>query len=140
MELAPFRQGIAAGAGAVMVAHVEMPALDPTPGPATFSRPIVTGLLRQELGFSGLIYTDSMLMDAISAMTGPGEAAVKAVQAGVDVVLDPEDVREAAAAHEGRARERHAHARATARSRRAASWSTRRGSACTRRAPSTSTP
>ena len=98
VELAPFRQGIQAGAAAVMVAHVEMPALDPTPGPATFSQPIVTGLLRQELGFNGLIYTDSMLMDAISAMTGPGEAAVKAVQAGVDVVLDPEDVREAAAA------------------------------------------
>lgn len=98
VELAPFRQGIQAGAAAVMVAHVEMPALDPTPGPATFSQPIVTGLLRRDLGFSGVIYTDSMLMDAISAMTGPGEAAVKAVQAGVDVVLDPEDVREAAAA------------------------------------------
>jgi len=98
VELAPFRQGIQAGAAAVMVAHVEMPALDPTPGPATFSQPIVTGLLRRELAFNGLIYTDSMLMDAISAMTGPGEAAVKAVQAGVDVVLDPEDVREAAAA------------------------------------------
>ena len=98
VELAPFRQGIQAGAAAVMVAHVEMPALDPTPGPATFSQPIVTGLLRRELGFTGVIYTDSMLMDAISAMTGPGEAAVKAVQAGADVVLDPEDVRDAAAA------------------------------------------
>lgn len=98
VELAPFRAGIQAGAGAVMVAHVEMPALDATPGPATFSQPIVSGLLRRELGFDGVIYTDSMLMDAISAMTGPGEAAVKAVQAGADVVLDPEDVREAAAA------------------------------------------
>jgi len=98
VELAPFRQGIAAGAGAVMVAHVEMPALDATPGPATFSRPIVTGLLRETLGFGGVIYTDSLLMDAISAMTGPGEAAVKAVTAGADVVLDPVDVREAAAA------------------------------------------
>ncbi len=98
VELAPFRQGIGAGAAAVMVAHVEMPALDPTPGPATFSRPIVTGLLRGDLGFRGLVVTDSMLMDAISAMTGPGEAAVKAVQAGADVVLDPEDVRDAATA------------------------------------------
>ena len=50
VELAPFRDGIAAGAGAVMVAHVEMPALDPTPGPATFSAPIVTGLLRARTG------------------------------------------------------------------------------------------
>ena len=98
VELAPFREGLAAGAAAVMVAHVEMPALDPAPGPATFSRPIMTGLLRDELGFRGLVVTDSMLMDAISAMTGPGEAAVKAVLAGADVVLDPEDVREAAAA------------------------------------------
>ncbi len=98
VELAPFRDGIAAGAAAVMVAHVEMPALDPAPGPATFSAPIVSGLLRRDLGFGGLIYTDSMLMDAIAAMTGPGEAAVKAVQAGVDVVLDPQDVRQAAAA------------------------------------------
>lgn len=98
VELAPFRAGIAAGAAAVMVAHVEMPALDPAPGPATFSRPIVTGLLRGDLGFRGLVVTDSMLMDAISAMTGPGEAAVRAVLAGADVVLDPEDVREAATA------------------------------------------
>jgi beta-glucosidase-like glycosyl hydrolase len=98
VELAPFRQGIDAGAAAVMVAHVEMPALDPAPGPATFSQPIMTGLLRGQLGFRGLVVTDSMLMDAISNMTGPGEAAVKAVQAGADVVLDPEDVREAASA------------------------------------------
>ncbi|MGE0817016.1 MAG: glycoside hydrolase family 3 protein [Vicinamibacterales bacterium] len=98
VELAPFRAGIAAGAGAVMVAHVEMPALDPAPGPATFSAPIVTGLLRRTLGFEGLVATDSLRMDAIAAMTGPGEAAVKAVQAGADVILDPSDVRAAAAA------------------------------------------
>ena len=59
-----------------MVAHVEMPALDPTPGPATFSAPIVSGLLRRDLGFDGVIYTDSMLMDAVKAMVDPGEAAV----------------------------------------------------------------
>ncbi len=98
VELAPFRQGIEAGAAAVMVAHVEMPALDPAPGPATFSRPIVTGLLREQLGFKGLVVTDSLLMDAISAMTGPGEASVKALLAGADLLLDPANVREAAAA------------------------------------------
>ncbi len=97
VELAPFRAGITAGAGAAMVAHVEMPALDQTPGPATFSRPIVSGLLRRELGFEGVIYTDSMLMDAVNALAAPGEAAVKAVEAGVDVVLDPPDARAAAA-------------------------------------------
>jgi beta-N-acetylhexosaminidase len=74
VELAPFRDGIAAGAAAAMVAHVEMPALDPTPGPATFSAPIVTGLLRKQLGFDGVIYTDSMLMDAVNALVDPGEA------------------------------------------------------------------
>jgi len=98
VELAPFRQGIEAGAASVMVAHVEMPALDPAPGPATFSRPIVTGLLREQLGFKGLVVTDSLLMDAISAMTGPGEASVKALLAGADLLLDPANVRDAAAA------------------------------------------
>lgn len=92
VELAPFRDGVAAGAAAVMVAHVEMPALDPAPGPATFSAPIVQGLLRKELGFGGLVLTDSMLMDAVNRMVDPGEAAVRAVEAGADVVLDPADV------------------------------------------------
>jgi beta-N-acetylhexosaminidase len=98
VELAPFRDGIAAGADAAMVAHVEMPALDPVPGPATFSRPIVTGLLRRDLGFNGVIYSDSMLMDAVHQLAEPGEAAVKAVEAGVDVLLDSADPRAAAAA------------------------------------------
>ena len=92
VELAPFRAGIAAGADAVMIAHIEMPALDPAPEtPATFSRPIVTGLLRGELGFGGLVYTDSMSMDAITKMLPPGEAAVRAVEAGNDVVLHSPD-------------------------------------------------
>ncbi len=95
VELAPFRDGIAAGAGGAMVAHVEMPALDATPGPATFSAPIVSGLLRRDLGFQGVIYTDSMLMDAVKAMMGAGEAAVRAVEAGADVVLDSPDPRAA---------------------------------------------
>ncbi len=91
VELPPFRAGIAAGAAAAMVAHIELPALDAEPGPATFSRPIVTGLLRQELAFDGLIVTDSMKMDAITSMLPPGEAAVKAVLAGADLVLDSPD-------------------------------------------------
>ncbi len=92
VELVPFRAGIAAGADAVMIAHIEMPALDPAPEtPATLSRPIVTGLLRGVLGFGGLVYTDSMSMDAITEMLPPGEAAVRAVEAGNDIVLHSPD-------------------------------------------------
>jgi beta-N-acetylhexosaminidase len=92
VELAPFRQGLAAGADAVMVAHIELPALDNAEfSPATLSKPIVTGLLRGEMKFSGLIYTDSMGMDAVSKRLSPGEAAVRAVQAGNDIVLHSPD-------------------------------------------------
>jgi len=98
-ELPPFRAGIAAGAGAVMSAHVQMPAIDPAEfAPATLSRAAVTGLLRGDLGFGGLIYTDSMGMEAVSTRMPPGEAAARAVHAGNDVVLhSPDD----AAAVEG---------------------------------------
>jgi len=91
VELPPFVAGLSAGAAAAMVAHVELPALDPEKGPATFSRPVVTGLLRHDLAFGGLIVTDSMKMDAITRMVEPGEAAVRAVAAGADLVLDSPD-------------------------------------------------
>ena len=92
IELAPFRQGLAAGADAVMVAHIELPALDKSEfSPATLSRPIVTDLLRNEMKFNGLIYTDSMGMDAVSKRLSPGDAAVRAVQAGNDIVLHSPD-------------------------------------------------
>jgi beta-glucosidase-like glycosyl hydrolase len=94
-ELAPFRSGIAAGAASVMVAHIELPALDKTPTPATFSHAVVTGLLREQLGFDGLIYTDSMNMDAVTKMGSSGENAVRAVLAGVDMVLDSPDTMDA---------------------------------------------
>ena len=91
LELAPFKSGLGAGAAGVMVAHIELPALDSASGPATFSHPVVTGLLRDELKFDGLIYTDAMNMDAVAKMGTSGENAVKAVLAGIDVVLDPPD-------------------------------------------------
>ena len=92
IELPPFKVGIAAGVDAVMTGHIEMPALDQTPNtPTTLSEPIVTGLLRKELGFTGLIYTDSMGMQGVTAMYGPGQAAVRAVKAGNDVVLHSPD-------------------------------------------------
>jgi beta-N-acetylhexosaminidase len=95
VEVAAFKPGLAAGAAAVMVAHIELPALDPSRGPATFSQPVVTGLLREQLGFRGLIFTDSMLMDGVARMGTSAENAVKAVLAGNDMVLDSPDMLEA---------------------------------------------
>ena len=98
IELAPFRASIGAGADAVMTAHIELPALEPAPGrPTTFSRRIVTSLLREELGFDGLVFTDSMRMRAVSELMPAGEAAARAVAAGHDVVLHSPD--DAAAFH-----------------------------------------
>lgn len=92
IELPPFRAGIAAGAGAVMTGHIELPMLDPSPStPTTLSQPIVGGLLRNELQFNGLIYTDSMGMQGVTATYAPGAAAVRAIKAGNDVVLHSPD-------------------------------------------------
>ena len=92
VELVPFKAAIAAGVDAVMSSHIVLPALDPTPGiPATLSRPILTGILRNELKFGGLIFTDSMTMDAISKMFSHDKAAAQAVRAGVDFVLHSPD-------------------------------------------------
>jgi beta-N-acetylhexosaminidase len=91
-EFPPFKAGIAAGAGAVMTAHIEMPALDPSPNtPTTLSQPIVTGVLRREMGFEGIIYTDSMGMAGVTALYKPGDAAVRAIKAGNDIVLHSPD-------------------------------------------------
>ncbi len=92
VELAPFRAGLASGADAVMTAHIQLPALDPSEfSPATLSQPIVTGLLRGQLKFDGLIYTDSMGMDAVARRMPPGEAAARAIKAGNDIVLHSPD-------------------------------------------------
>lgn len=92
LELVPFRSGIAHGAEAVMAAHIELPSLDRTPTtPATFSAPILNDLLRRDLGFTGLVYTDSMSMDAVTKLVPPGEGAVRAVLAGADQVLHSPD-------------------------------------------------
>lgn len=91
LELPPFQAGMAAGAGAVMVAHIELPSLDAAKAPATFSRAVVTDLLRRDLAFDGLVVTDAMKMEAITRLTSPGEAAVRAVEAGADLVLDSPD-------------------------------------------------
>ena len=99
VELPPFKAGIASGAAGVMVAHIELPAIDPEKGtPATFSQKVLGGLLRGEMGFNGLIYTDSMKMAAIARMASPGDAAVRAAKAGADVILDSPDSAAAAQA------------------------------------------
>lgn len=85
--LAP-RAAFAAGADAVMLSHFQFPALDSESRPATFSPPIIQDVLRQEMGFDGLIMTDSIRMhSAIDVAGSRGEAAVRAIEAGADVVL-----------------------------------------------------
>ena len=95
-ELVPFRRGIEAGASAVMVGHLDVRAVDPHV-PASLSRKVVTGLLRGELGFRGLVMTDALSMGAVSKRYGSAKAAARAVNAGVDVVLMPADARAARA-------------------------------------------
>ncbi len=88
LELVPFRGGIEAGAECVMIAHVSFPALTSQDMlPATLSPDIVQGLLREKLGFSGVILSDCMEMRAISDTFGTERAAVTALQAGIDLVL-----------------------------------------------------
>ena len=89
VELTPFRSAIAAGVDAVMTAHLAVPALDLDNVPATVSSKIVTGVLREELGFHGLVVTDAMDMQGLSAMFDSAEASVRAIEAGADVLLMP---------------------------------------------------
>jgi len=93
VELYPFAQAIRAGVEAIMTAHLYVPALDPTPGlPATLSPLVLTDLLRKKMGFKGLIVTDAMTMGGVTTAFDAREAATKAVQAGVDMVLLPPDL------------------------------------------------
>jgi beta-N-acetylhexosaminidase len=113
VELVPFRAAIEAGAEAVMVAHLAVPALDPAPAPrrrsavdadagaadsgdaltvpASVSAPMIDGLLRQELRFSGLVLVDAVDMQGLTAHYEEGEACVRALLAGADVLLKPDD-------------------------------------------------
>ncbi len=98
IELPPFRAAIKANVDAVMVAHVVVPALDPDPNHvATISPAIVTGLLKEQMGFKGLVVTDAMDMNGLTKLypqdsTGAGRAAVDAVKAGNDVLIIPSDL------------------------------------------------
>jgi len=90
LELTPFRAAIAAGVSSIMTGHLSVPAIEPDPDvPATLSSKILTGLLRKELGYRGLIVTDAMDMGGVTTRYAPGEAAVRAILAGTDCVLMP---------------------------------------------------
>lgn len=94
-EFVPFQAGIQAGADLVMVGHISLPQVTGEDTPACLSQDIVTGLLRQQLGFEGLAVTDSLSMQAITDAYTPGETAVLAIQAGMDLLLMPADLEEA---------------------------------------------
>lgn len=96
VELPPFRAAIAAGVASVMTAHLLLPALDPD-RPATLSAAVLSKLLRSDLGFGGLVVTDALVMEAISAHHGAAEAAVLAFEAGADLILMPADAEAAIA-------------------------------------------
>jgi beta-glucosidase-like glycosyl hydrolase/CubicO group peptidase (beta-lactamase class C family) len=89
-ELVPFRAAISAGVSSIMPGHLAVPALEPDATvPASLSRNILTGLLREEMKFRGLIVTDAMDMGGVTSMYPPDEAAIRAVEAGTDIVLQP---------------------------------------------------
>lgn len=90
-ELKPFRMAIAAGVPAIMTTHILFPQIEPEYRPATMSRRILTGILREELGFEGLIVSDCMEMLAIKNHFGTVEGTVAAMGAGVDLVLITHD-------------------------------------------------
>lgn len=87
VELAPFRAAIAAGAGAILAAHIWYPALEPAPDtPASLSPAVLSDLLRQEMSYDGLIMTDALDMDAIDTRYDLSTAAILAIQAGADLI------------------------------------------------------
>lgn len=92
VDLKPFQDAIDVGIDSIMTAHIVVPALDSSGLPATLSKPILTDLLREEMGYDGLIITDSLDMDGVNEYYSPDQVAVEAVKAGVDVLLNPPDV------------------------------------------------
>ncbi len=111
VELPPFREAVRAGVGTVMIAHLLVPALDPLK-PVTFSKKVVTALLREGMEFDGLIVSDALDMGALAKEYPQEEIAVRALEAGIDILLHPVDARRtvdavAAAVEQGRLTEQH---------------------------------
>ncbi|MFE2421640.1 glycoside hydrolase family 3 protein [Streptomyces hokutonensis] len=89
LDAVPFRAAVKAGIDAIMTAHLKVPALDDSGDPATLSQPIVTGVLRGELGYDGVVVTDSLGMAGVRQKYGDDRVPVLALKAGVDQLLDP---------------------------------------------------
>ncbi|WGD42840.1 glycoside hydrolase family 3 protein [Streptomyces cathayae] len=89
LDAPPFRAAIAAGIDSIMTAHLMVPALDGSEDPATLSRPILTGILREELGYDGVVVTDSLGMEGVRTKYGDDRVPVLALKAGVDQLLNP---------------------------------------------------
>ena len=89
MDRPPFQAAIDAGVPAIMTAHISVPALDPSGDPATLSKPIMTGILREEMGYDGVVITDALDMAGASATYGNDRVPVLALKAGVDMLLMP---------------------------------------------------
>jgi len=95
IELVPFRAAIDAGVQGIMTAHIAVPSITGEAMPSTLSGRMLTDLLRSELGFEGIIFTDAMDMAAVNRLYPRGEAAVRAVLAGADVIVMPANVKQA---------------------------------------------
>ncbi|MGW0699198.1 glycoside hydrolase family 3 protein [Streptomyces sp. NPDC002867] len=92
IDAPPFRAAIDAGIDSIMTAHIQFPALDPSNDPATLSRPILTGILREELGYDGVVVTDALNMQGVRDKYGDHRVPVLALLAGVDQLLNPPDL------------------------------------------------
>jgi len=90
-DLIPFKDAIKSGVASVMIAHLAVPEIDPTGVPATLSSEIVSGLLLRDLGFKGLVITDSFRMGALEGLGKEEDAACRAFLAGCDIILDPKE-------------------------------------------------
>ncbi|MFJ9809916.1 glycoside hydrolase family 3 protein [Streptomyces sp. NPDC101158] len=89
IDAPPFQAAIRAGIESIMTAHIVVPALDPSGDPATLSRPILTGILRERLGFDGVVVTDSLSMEGVRTKYGDDRVPVLALKAGADQLLNP---------------------------------------------------
>ena len=90
IDAPPFKAAIAAGVDSIMTAHISFPEFEPNGDPSTLSKKVLTGLLREELGFRGVIATDSLRMEGVRKKYSDAEIAIRAVEAGADVLLDPQ--------------------------------------------------
>ncbi|MFE1765263.1 glycoside hydrolase family 3 protein [Streptomyces angustmyceticus] len=98
LDAPPFQAAIAAGIDSIMTAHIVVPAFDPSEDPATLSRPILTGILRERLGYDGVVVTDSLGMEGVRKKYGDARVPVLALKAGVDQLLNPPNLAVAHAA------------------------------------------